>query len=135
VDDHRGVLDTVSGLLADDFDVVGVATDGSQALQAAHQVTPDAIVLDVGMPGLDGFQTAEGATSRLTVFGNMSALLSADGNAKGVIALESLWGRLTNELPFLTLCGYATSCFHDGVPDLWSAVCAEHTALSHTRDV
>jgi CheY-like chemotaxis protein len=63
VEDHRGVLDTVSGLLADDFDVVGVATDGSQALQAARQVTPDAIVLDVGMPGLDGFQTAEGCGS------------------------------------------------------------------------
>ena len=78
---------------------------------------------------------AEGASSRLTVFGNMVELLSAEGNGKAVIALESLWNNLTRSLPFFTLCGYATSCFHDGVPDLWSGACAEHWALSHASDV
>jgi len=57
VDDHRHVLDRMSAMLADDFDVVGVATEGSQALQTARRVDPDVIVLDVDMPGLDGFQT------------------------------------------------------------------------------
>jgi CheY-like chemotaxis protein len=44
-------------MLSDDFDVAGVATDGTQALETARQVHPDVIVLDVDMPGLDGFQT------------------------------------------------------------------------------
>jgi CheY-like chemotaxis protein len=57
VDDHRGVLDRVSALLADDFDIAGVATDGSQAVDIVSSVAPDVIVLDVNMPGLDGFRT------------------------------------------------------------------------------
>ena len=57
VDDHPGVLDGVSALLADDFDVAGLATDGRQALDLARQIDPDVIVLDINMPGLDGFQT------------------------------------------------------------------------------
>ena len=57
VDDHPGVLDGVSALLDDDFDVAGLATDGRQALDLARQIDPDVIVLDINMPGLDGFQT------------------------------------------------------------------------------
>ena len=57
VDDHRGMLDRVSAMLAGDFDVAGVATTGSQAVDIAGQVSPDVIVLDINMPGLDGFQT------------------------------------------------------------------------------
>jgi CheY-like chemotaxis protein len=57
VDDHQAVLETVSSVLADAFDVAGTATDGTQALEVARRVDPDLIVLDVTMPGLDGFQT------------------------------------------------------------------------------
>jgi DNA-binding NarL/FixJ family response regulator len=57
VDDHRGVLNRVSATLSIDFDVAGTATDGRQALEIARQVRPDAIVLDIDMPVLDGFQT------------------------------------------------------------------------------
>jgi DNA-binding NarL/FixJ family response regulator len=57
VDDHRSMLDRVSAMLADDFDIAGLATDGSQAVDVAHRVAPDVIVLDVNMPGLDGFRT------------------------------------------------------------------------------
>jgi hypothetical protein len=78
---------------------------------------------------------AKGVPSRLTIFGNMAALLSADGNATGVLALESLWNTITHDLPFLTLCGYSTSRFYNGAPDLWSDVCTRHWALSHTGHV
>jgi DNA-binding NarL/FixJ family response regulator len=62
VDDHRAVLDRVSSLLSDDFDVVGRCTDGHQAVDAAPRVAPDVIVLDINMPGLDGFQTMQALT-------------------------------------------------------------------------
>jgi CheY-like chemotaxis protein len=74
---------------------------------------------------------AERETSRLTIFGNMAMLLTADGNTKAATALENCWGRLTRELPLLTICGYSTSCFHGCVPDVISRIRTEHWALSH----
>ena len=59
VDDHPDILKSLSRLLAFDFDVAGVATDGRQALAVSQQVKPDIIVLDITMPGRDGFQTAQ----------------------------------------------------------------------------
>jgi DNA-binding NarL/FixJ family response regulator len=56
VDDHRGILDRASAML-EDFDVVGMATDGRLAIEMASRVAPEVIVLDISMPGLDGFQT------------------------------------------------------------------------------
>jgi DNA-binding NarL/FixJ family response regulator len=308
VDDHRGVLDTVSEILADDFEVAALATDGREALDAARRLEPDLIVLDINMPGLDGFQTfraleqagsrapvvflsmfdgvehvaeafrcgghgyvvksraardlptaleqalhgrlfapslmslsaltdgaahvvqlhsdtgrvvdeladvfdaalrrgdavclitgedlrerlavrlrgrgwpvdgatahkryltldagdalnrcmrdglpdagvlqqiaaeleeyrraaAQAPTSRLTIFGNPSASLVADGNIRAAIALEHLWHRLTATLPFLTICGYPASCFGTAAHDGWVHACAEHHAVSHASDI
>ena len=78
---------------------------------------------------------SEEATSRLTIFGNTSGSLSADGNSRAAIELENLWNGLTDGLPFLTVCGYSSSCFHDSVPNLWSATCTGHWALTHAADV
>jgi DNA-binding NarL/FixJ family response regulator len=50
--------------------VVAAVTDGRQALHAAGQLDPDVAVLDVSMPGLDGFQTCrelKRAGSRATI--------------------------------------------------------------------
>jgi DNA-binding NarL/FixJ family response regulator len=308
VDDHRGVLEHLTRMLSPAFTVAGVATDGLQALEAVSRLAPDAIVLDINMPGLDGFQTlraleragsrvptvflsthdaqeivieafrcggrgyvlksngardlssaldhalagrtfvpslasllhlakrgghamqvygraesvadelaaffdvalrhgdaacviaprevrealaarlqgcgwdvngpsghkryqaidaaaaltrfmrnglpdegalaeiaaeldeyrravADGPATRLTIFGNMAALLAADGNARAAIALERAWDRLTRELPFLTVCGYAASCVHGRGADLYSTACAEHWAISHTSEL
>src|SRR5262245_2617533 len=57
-DDHARILELVSSLLADDFRVVATVTDGRQALDAAARLDPDAVLLDITMPGLDGFRTA-----------------------------------------------------------------------------
>jgi len=83
----------------------------------------------------DRIAVAEGPTSRLTIFGNLVMSLTSDGNAIAAIALERHWNTLTHGLPFVTLCGYAMSCFHDDVPTLWSDACAEHSVLSHASDV
>jgi CheY-like chemotaxis protein len=309
VDDHRGVLNQVSALLADRFDVVGTASNGIEALDTVDEVVPDVVVLDINMPGLDGFQTirvlrqagskvpvvflsmldteelvgeafrcggqgyvvkghagrdlgnaidqvllgrlsvpslsslsqlanggvghalhlyggtesfldnlatffdralrrgdatcviaskdlreglgtrlrargwhfdgssankrymvadaadalkrfmrsgmpdpvlladitaeleqyrlavTEQATSPLTIFGNMSMLLSAAGNTNAALALEHQWDVLTRGLPFFTVCAYSTACFHEDVTDLWSKTCAEHWAVSQANDL
>ena len=57
-DDHPLVRDGLVRALADDgrFAVVGEADDGHRAVTMAEQLTPDLIVLDVRMRGLDGIQ-------------------------------------------------------------------------------
>lgn len=307
VDDHQGVLDRVSALLAEDFDIAGTATDGTQALESARLLEPDGIVLDINMPGPNGFETMRAleqsgsrapvvflsmfeseefvseafrcggrgyvlkpfmardlasaldqvllgrrfgptlaplleltpgtahamhvhsdvdtllddlagvfdlalnrgdatcviatedvrdglrdrlrsrgwdagspsrhpryrvfdaqdaltavmrdglpdrlllaemaaeldryrssataeATSRLVIFGNMNLPLIAGGNAAAAMVLETVWNELTHGLRFVTICGYARSCF-DEAAGLWSQACAAHQAVSHTRDV
>jgi DNA-binding NarL/FixJ family response regulator len=305
VDDHRAVLDTVSTMLAREFDVAAAATSGVQAVEIARRLDPDLIVLDINMPGLDGFQTfralreagsragivflsvfdveehvaeafrcggrgyvvkaraardlatalrqahlgrrfapslscmcelsgdrghdmqvhadlppflddlatlfdgalrrgdatcvistgevrdglrarlrtrgweidghprylaveaaealsrfmrdglpdrsllaaiaaemeeyrravVERGTNRLTIYGTMSGQLIAEGNAKGALALESLWHTLTRELPFYTVCGYDQRCFDGSGPDFRPSVCAEHDVVSHASGV
>jgi CheY-like chemotaxis protein len=46
-------------VFADERERVHVANDGLQALEIAGQVKPVACFLDIGMPGLDGYQLAK----------------------------------------------------------------------------
>lgn len=59
VDDHPDILKSTSRLLSFDFDIIGTASDGYQAIDAAQRLDPDLIALDITMPGRDGFQTAQ----------------------------------------------------------------------------
>ena len=58
VDDHplfrRGLRDALSGEA--DIEVVGEAVDGRQALDQARALSPDAILLDINLPQLNGLQ-------------------------------------------------------------------------------
>ncbi len=59
VDDDASFLGLAAELLADSgFDVVGKAMDATQALAATIRERPDGILLDINLPGRDGFATA-----------------------------------------------------------------------------
>ena len=57
-DDHRMLADAFARILADEYDVVGTVSDGRELLEAAPGLAPDAIVLDVSMPRLNGLDAA-----------------------------------------------------------------------------
>ncbi len=57
-DDHEAMLERVAGLLKTECDVVGTATDGQQALEAARDLKPDVLVIDISMPVMNGIETA-----------------------------------------------------------------------------
>jgi CheY-like chemotaxis protein len=58
VDDHPEMLRRVCALLASRFDVVAAARDGYEAIELAHRLVPDIVLLDIVMPRLNGFQVA-----------------------------------------------------------------------------
>jgi DNA-binding NarL/FixJ family response regulator len=60
VDDHAEFRDSASVLLeGEGFDVVGSAATGEEAVGQAMRLDPDLVLLDIQLPGMDGFVTAE----------------------------------------------------------------------------
>jgi len=60
VDDHRGFREGARALLeADGFDVLGEAADGESAVEQARRLRPQVVLLDVQLPGMDGFAVAD----------------------------------------------------------------------------
>jgi DNA-binding NarL/FixJ family response regulator len=57
-DDIVPVLDAVTGLLQENFDIVGRVCDGQTALDDTMALQPDLIVLDISMPGMSGIEVA-----------------------------------------------------------------------------
>ena len=69
VDDHRLFCEGLSNILdsQDDFDVIGEAKDGIEAMIKAHALKPDLIIMDVAMPAMDGLEaTARSNRNYLT---------------------------------------------------------------------
>jgi DNA-binding NarL/FixJ family response regulator len=58
-DDHAMIVEALQLLLQDDFEIVGAVYDGRALLQAAQALTPDLLVLDIGMPLLNGLDAGE----------------------------------------------------------------------------
>jgi DNA-binding response OmpR family regulator len=56
VDDEPMVRDTLGQVLVDEGYVVDTAVDGEDALDRVHEALPDAILLDLRMPGMNGRQ-------------------------------------------------------------------------------
>ncbi len=102
VDDHAAFRAVARRLLEQHgYRVVGEAGDGEAALAAVSTLRPDVVLLDVQMPGLDGFQVA----ARLTEAARPPAIvmistrdgadfgrLVAQSGARGFIAKHDLSG-------------------------------------------
>jgi DNA-binding NarL/FixJ family response regulator len=58
VDDAANLRELLTLLLdtEDDFEVIGTASDGEQALIVAESLLPDIVLLDLAMPVMDGMQ-------------------------------------------------------------------------------
>jgi DNA-binding NarL/FixJ family response regulator len=59
VDDSAGFRVQARALLsADGFEVVGEAADGLSGLEAARTLRPQLVLLDIGLPDVEGFEVA-----------------------------------------------------------------------------
>jgi DNA-binding NarL/FixJ family response regulator len=100
-DDHEVVRDGVRALLEKQADmaVVGEAADGRQAAQLADDLDPDVIVMDVGMPNLNGIDATRRILAAHPQIGVVMlsmhqdesyVLRSLKAGAKGYLLKESL---------------------------------------------
>ena len=106
VDDHPVVLMGLVAMLSehDDFEVVGEAADGAEAVAQAARLTPDVVLMDLRMPGVDGAE----ATARLRSSGAdapaVLVLTTYDTDADIVRAVEAgATGYLLKDAPRETL--------------------------------
>jgi DNA-binding NarL/FixJ family response regulator len=90
VDDHamvrRGMRDFLA--LHDDLEIVGEAADGAAAIEQAAALSPDVVVMDLLMPGVDGIE----ATARIKASNpdvEIVAITSFVEEARIVAALEA----------------------------------------------
>ena len=89
VDDHSSFRAIARKVLEHHgYEVVGEAEDGESALEAVSALRPDVVLLDVQLPGIDGFEVA----ARLTAAGERPAIVlvsSRDGEDFGNLVTES----------------------------------------------
>ena len=58
-DDHTLILDSLKNLLEPEFDVVGLFADGHGLMEGAPSLNPHVIVLDIGMPTMNGLTAGQ----------------------------------------------------------------------------
>ncbi len=61
-DDHPDMVKAIARLLAIDCDVVGAVSDGRAAVEAAQELRPDVVVIDLNLPTVSGFEACRQIT-------------------------------------------------------------------------
>jgi len=106
-DDHSIVREGLRALLERqrEFEVVGDAADGRDAVEMAETAHPDVVVMDVAMPGLNGIEATRRITSRsprvgvviLSMHSDESYILrSLKAGARGYLLKDSLQADLVD---------------------------------------
>lgn len=85
-DDHPVVRQGLRDFLGrrDEIEIVADASDGAQAVSAAHETQPDVIIMDVLMPNLDGVEACREIRDQLP--DTKVLMLTASGEEDAVVA-------------------------------------------------
>ncbi len=88
-DDHTLFRESLCSLLtARGFEVVGEAREGGEAVDLAHRLRPDIVLMDLSMPGLDGLAATRRISAELPEV-KVVILTASDDDAKLFEAIKS----------------------------------------------
>lgn len=79
VDDEQECRETLRSLLSKHFQVL-LAADGKEAIEIARRAKPDAVLVDVQMPGMDGIEVCKAIRSDSTLKSIPVMMISAYGD-------------------------------------------------------
>jgi len=79
VDDHEDAAETFAEMLEHHGCTVHVAHDGRAALEIAHGTKPDVVLLDLGLPGMDGYDVARRLRADRTLEGTKIVAVTGYG--------------------------------------------------------
>jgi DNA-binding NarL/FixJ family response regulator len=109
VDDHAIMRDGIRALLGlhDDIEIIGEASEGQEAIEKMRDLSPDVIVMDVAMPGMDGLEATRRIKKQLpkvkviilTQYDNKEYILSAiKAGAAGYVPKRALGSELVSAI-------------------------------------
>jgi hypothetical protein len=131
--DHREAFATA--LAAAGVDVDAAIGDGRYHVFDAAELL--SMFMVDGAPHAALFREVVGAVlaragaggRQVKVYGEMVALLWADGDVTSTIALEDLWNDLAAEHSFALLCAYPLQGFDDAARAAFKRICTQHSAV------
>ena len=71
----------------------------------------------------------------IRIFGEMVAVLWAQGNTSAAIQLEKLWNELSRSRAFSLLCAYPMSSFPNANHEFYHHVCQVHDQIHHSEQI
>lgn len=96
-DDHEVMRDGLRALLEkqSDFEIVGIAGDGDETIQLAQELKPDAIVMDINMPNMNGVE----ATRRIKTNDPQVKILALSVHTRGTLVAQVIKAGASGYLP------------------------------------
>ena len=120
VDDHKLVKEGICALLRDEpaVEVIGNAADGRAAVQMAEELSPDVVLMDVALPGLNGIEATRQIVKNKPRVRVLALSMYADGNYVSEMLRAGAAGYLLKD------------CEFDELARAIRTVASDHTYLS-----